>query len=252
MNFKIGEKIITPNPSIFDAQIIEIKGTLAVINGKMEFKNRTKKIMEVKRTFPLNALRKEKFSEKYISEENRFGSLINWEGIEIEKSNPSISVLDLYERYAENKIEMNPQYQRDLVWTLNQKQEYITALLKSHAEIKPVFALEYENGGSGIYEVVDGKQRLNTIFEFIEDKFSIPFREKQEKGMKKELKFSKLSAKDVSKILNFNVEQTVFICFDGKIPLSFKIELFLEINEKGTRINEEHIKKVKQMINQKI
>ena len=247
MNFKIGEKIKTPNPSIFDAKITEIKGTLAVINGKMEFKNRTEKIMEIKRTFPLTALRKEKFSEKDISEENRFGSLITWEGTEIEKSNPSISVLDLYERYAENKIEINPQYQRNLVWTLEQKQEYITALLKSRAEIKPVFVLEYENGNDGIYEIVDGKQRLNAIFEFIEDKFSVPF----DKNQGKEMKFSELSAKDVLKILNFNVEQTVFICFDGKIPLSFKIELFLEINEKGTRISTEHIKKVKRMINKK-
>lgn len=247
MNFKIGEKIITPNSSIYDARIIEIKGKLVVIKGNMEFKNRSEKIVEVKRTFPLNALRKEKFLGKDISEENRFGSLINWEGVEIEKSTPSISVLELYERYAENKIEINPQYQRDLVWSLEQKQEYITALLKSRAEIKPVFALEYENGNDGIYEVVDGKQRLNAIFEFIEDKFSVPF----DKNQGKEMKFSELSAKDVLKILNFNVEQTVFICFDGKIPLSFKIELFLEINEKGTRISTEHIKKVKRMINKK-
>lgn len=248
MNFKIGEKIKTPNLSIFDARIIEIKGKLVVIKGNMEFKNRSEKIVEVKRTFPLNALRKEKFSEKDISEENRFGSLITWEGTEIEKSTPSISVLELYERYVENKIETNPQYQRDLVWTLKQKREYITALLKSRAEIKPVFALEYENGNDGIYEVVDGKQRLNAIFEFIEDKFSVPF----DKNKGKEMKFSELSAKDVLKILNFNVEQTVFICFNGKIPLSFKIELFLEINEKGTRISEEHIKKVKQMISKKM
>lgn len=247
MDFKIGEKIKTPNTSITDAQITEIKGTLAVINGKMEFKNRNEKIMEVKKIFPLTALRKEKFSEKDISEENRFGPLISWEGTEIEKSSPSISVLDLYERYVENKIEMNPQYQRSLIWTLEQKQEYITALLKSRTEIKPVFVLEYENGNDGIYEVVDGKQRLNAIFEFIEDKFSVPF----DKNQGKEMKFSELSAKDVLKILNFNVEQTIFICFDGKIPLSFKIELFLEINEKGTRISAEHIKKVKQMINKK-
>lgn len=248
MNFEIGEKIKTPNPSIFDAQITEIKGTLAVINGKMKFKNRTEKIMEVKRTFPLTALRKEKFSETDFSEENRFGSLITWEGTEIEKSTPSISVLDLYERYAENKIETNPQYQRDLVWTLEQKQEYITALLKSRAEIKPVFTLEYENGNDEIYEVVDGKQRLNAVFDFIEDKFSVP----SDKNKGKEMKFSELSAKDVLKILNFNVEQTVFICFDEKIPLSFKIELFLEINEKGTMISAEHIKKVKQMISKKM
>ena len=247
MDFEIGEKINTPNPSIFDARIIEIKGKLAVIKGNMEFKNRSEKIVEVKRTFPLNALRKETYSETDFSEENRFGSLITWEGTEIEKSTPSISVLDLYERYAENKIETNPQYQRDLVWTLEQKQEYITALLKSRAEIKPVFTLEYENGNDGIYEVVDGKQRLNAVFDYIDDKFSVP----SDKNKGKEMKFSELSAKDVLKILNFNVEQTVFICFDGKIPLSFKIELFLEINEKGTRMSAEHIKKVKQIINQK-
>lgn len=57
-----------------------------------------------------------------------------------------------------------PEYQRDLVWTLVQKREYIINLFNGMAEIKPTILLYYEDK-KDIYEVLDGKQRLTTLFQ---------------------------------------------------------------------------------------
>ena len=82
-----------------------------------------------------------------------------------------------------------------------------------------------------------GKQRLSSIFEFINVEFSL------EDGTF----FSQLSEKDVKKILRFNVEYTRFISFTDKIPYDFKLELFLELNAKGTQMSKEQINKVQEM-----
>ena len=66
----------------------------------------------------------------------------------------------------------NPEYQRELVWTLNQKQDYVTNLFNGMAEIRPTILLYYEDK-KDIYEVLDGKQRLTTLFQFIDNEFAI-------------------------------------------------------------------------------
>lgn len=111
------------------------------------------------------------------------------------------------------------------------------ALLKSRAEIEPTFIQEYINEHEQ-YEVVDGKQRLHTIFDFINNGFTIG----------DNISFSDLSADDMMKILNFDVRYTRFISFTDEIPEDFKLELFLELNAKGTRMSEEQIKKVEDML----
>ena len=50
-----------------------------------------------------------------------------------------------------------PEYQRALVWTLKQKQDYINNLFNGMAEIRPTILLYYEDK-KDIYEVLDGKQ----------------------------------------------------------------------------------------------
>lgn len=65
----------------------------------------------------------------------------------------------------------NPEYQRTLVWTLKQKQDYITNLFNGMAEIRPTILLYYEDK-KDIYEVLDGKQRLTTLFQFIDNEFA--------------------------------------------------------------------------------
>jgi hypothetical protein len=225
--------IKTPFSYMEETEIISVNRNVATVRGYVADRSGRR---EVVRDFPVNALRKSEYRKEVIAENNRFGNIIDWNGHIIEKSIINGQLLNFYLKNEEGNINLSPEYQRDFVWTLEQKQEYIMALLKSRAEIRPVFIQEFD-GENEKFEVVDGKQRLNSIFGFINDEFSL------EDGTF----FSQLSEKDVKKILRFNVEYTRFISFTDKIPYDFKLELFLELNAKGTEMSKEQINKVQEM-----
>lgn len=235
-NMKIGDIVLVPS-EMKEAKIIAINKNIATVKGKVKIKEYHKE-KEAIRKFPLTALRKLKYSSINLSEENKFGNLIKWNKISIEKSELFCSLLSLYQKYNEDLIDLNPIYQRDLVWTKKQKEEYILAILKSTAEITPTLVQEYnEEKKEETFEVLDGKQRLTSLFDFIEDKFKV-------KGKL----FSELSSKDVIKILYYDVKYIRLISFTDKIPLDFKLNYFLMINAKGTKISNKDIKKVEDLL----
>jgi len=62
-----------------------------------------------------------------------------------------------------------PEYQRDFVWSDEQKELLIDSIFRS-IPIGNIFL--NERRGSPTYEVVDGQQRLTTIFKFLNDEFT--------------------------------------------------------------------------------
>ncbi len=81
-----------------------------------------------------------------------------------------MSVQEAYRLYRENKLVVNRKYQRKLVWTLEEKQTLIDSLINDYPV--PLILLAEESGGSS-YEIMDGMQRLNAIFSFIENAYSV-------------------------------------------------------------------------------
>jgi hypothetical protein len=69
------------------------------------------------------------------------------------------------------EVDMDPAYQRDYVWDINQKQKFVGALLQNPNSI-PIFWFNWKSkrhtDGS---EVVDGKQRMNALLEWGQGKF---------------------------------------------------------------------------------
>jgi hypothetical protein len=84
-----------------------------------------------------------------------------------------MSVQALYRAYRDGQLFVNRQYQRKLVWTVAEKQALIDSILKDYP--LPLFLLAEKQDASGkpILEIVDGMQRLNAIFSFIENGFQI-------------------------------------------------------------------------------
>ena len=64
--------------------------------------------------------------------------------------------------------------QRELCWTLHQKQQFVLSILKGNS-IPKITIIQYkdERVNSTVYKVIDGKQRLNTYIEFYNNEFSI-------------------------------------------------------------------------------
>lgn len=66
--------------------------------------------------------------------------------------------------------------QRGFVWTLLQKQSLILSILKG-IKIPPICAIQYReySGDKCTFKIIDGKQRLSTIFSFYKGEFPIIF-----------------------------------------------------------------------------
>lgn len=99
----------------------------------------------------------------------------------------------------QNKIWLNPFYQRESVWTKSQKQALIDSILNDIDIPKLYFHRTQESKYE--YEVVDGQQRLRAMYEFFESKFELPDYTKDVDGFSVAgLKFKKLPLEVQSKL----------------------------------------------------
>ena len=141
----------------------------------------------------------------------------------------------LIHRHYSFGVNFEAPYQRDLCWGSEDKERLIESIF-NHVEIgKFAFIKIPYAADTPAYEILDGKQRLSTLIDFYEDKFSY-------KGKF----FSELSAKDKNHFLNYNVAYG-----DGTEDweLKDKYEYFLRLNTAGVPQSEEHLKKVQQELN---
>ncbi|WP_312151029.1 DUF262 domain-containing protein [Paenibacillus odorifer] len=86
-----------------------------------------------------------------------------------------LSIFDLY--YRQDQIDFDPEYQRyGNIWDLRQKQLLIDSIINEYDLPKFYFHLltdrELNNSGKR-YAVIDGRQRLQTIFEFMDDRYAL-------------------------------------------------------------------------------
>lgn len=238
MNWKIEDKVKTPDKNIRSAVISEIiNDSLIKIECEMYFPNSREQIRKSEITVITNTLIpvEEEYKNSNISEVNRFGQLTIWKGQEIEIVKVDTDLSKMYRKYAEEEIDLNPEYQRELVWTDKQKQEYILAILKQRAKITPVIIEKLTEQGTVLYEILDGKQRLTALFDYIDNKYPLKSGEY----------FKDLSAKDMNVITQTRVSYTRITSYkECDVPLDFKLAYFLEINALGTKITDEHIEKI--------
>ena len=82
----------------------------------------------------------------------------------------NMTMRELVRQVQEGEVNMNPPYQRGLVWTLEQKQKLIDSILWGIA-LPAIYLRDMGYGQMPWVEMVDGKQRLNAIQEFLEGKF---------------------------------------------------------------------------------
>ena len=81
-----------------------------------------------------------------------------------------------YEDYRNNQYLVNRRYQRKLVWELEEKQAFIDSLANGYPVPLFLFA-KCVYKGQDRSEIIDGMQRLNAVFSFIENDYlnSTPF-----------------------------------------------------------------------------
>jgi len=136
------------------------------------------------------------------------------------------------------KIGMN--LQRDYCWTLTQKRELINSVLIGrhipHCAI--INTISKSNDREDLFLIIDGKQRLSTLFDFVDDKFTLTIDEK-------EYLFSELPS-DYQLAINCYYFRYYVVNeeWDNRITDEQKITWFKFINYAGTPQDIEHLKRL--------
>ncbi len=92
-----------------------------------------------------------------------------------ERKSTSLTISEFYDNYILNKYRFNISYQRKSgVWSEDKKSFLIDSIMKNY----PVPAIFLRpcvdtNSGKTVYDVVDGRQRLESIIDFIENKIPL-------------------------------------------------------------------------------
>lgn len=94
----------------------------------------------------------------------------------LEKASISWSAKQLKNMIASGKIDFNHIIQRSYVWERKRKSALIESMIIGYP-IPPVFAKRSDDGtgkrGGNIYAIMDGKQRLSTVAQFLNDEFAL-------------------------------------------------------------------------------
>ncbi|MBS9477421.1 DUF262 domain-containing protein [Ancylobacter radicis] len=79
----------------------------------------------------------------------------------------------LHDLRVREQLDLEPPYQRRSVWPERYKVDFITTVLLGYP-CPAIFLYEEINiNGSFLYKVVDGKQRLSSLFDFVDNKISV-------------------------------------------------------------------------------
>lgn len=81
-----------------------------------------------------------------------------------------LSVKYVFELYEDKLLETNPNFQRKPVWKENKRKSLLIESLMLRIPIPAFYFYENENG---LFQVIDGQQRLITIFEFLQGTFKL-------------------------------------------------------------------------------
>lgn len=158
--------------------------------------------------------------------ENKQSTVNRIKKLEITTSMEAITISKMVKYIEEGKWDTDPAYQRGYKWSPKNKHELITSLLKGVP--LPLFYLR-SNGDK--FEVLDGKQRSLTIYNFVQNKFAY------NPGGGQLVYFRNLSKEEQREILDTNIMTRYLFNTDD----SAAIDIFIAL-QNGQRIKTEEMR----------
>jgi hypothetical protein len=134
-------------------------------------------------------------------------------------------------------LDLSPPYQRRSVWNKSYQQYFIDSIYKNYP-VPPLFVnLEVTKDGTTVYHVIDGKQRLTAILEFLEDEFSASKSDDSPKAIRGKY-FSEWSSADQRAFFSY------FLPFEFFSESSDEavIEIFNRFNRNVQRLNDQELR----------
>lgn len=131
------------------------------------------------------------------------------------------------------ELQLDPDYQRNEVWSLQQKRELIESLLMG-IPIPVIYVFENEQG---IKQLVDGRQRISTIIGFMNNEFSLKDLDLLDEFNGK--KFTELEPIYQSKLERY---QLFVYVIEPPTPEVIKYDIFDRVNRGGTQLNNQEMR----------
>ena len=160
-----------------------------------------------------------------------------------------MSIGEMLNLYQEKEVEIHPEFQRIYRWSDLQKTKLIESILLG-IPIPSFFVSQREDG---IWDVIDGVQRLSTIFEFVgvlcdEDNNPLPPLKLQETDYLPSLKDKYWQTKDPqnsftqSQRISFKREKIDLKIIKKESDQNFKYELFQRLNSLGSTLSAQELR----------
>lgn len=130
-------------------------------------------------------------------------------------------------------VVLDSDFQRENVWGLQQQRELIESILMGLP--LPIFYFNQDKTGRLI--VIDGRQRLNAIFSFLDNKFALD-------KLKILDDFNKKKFKDLEPVYQSKIEdyQLMAHVIQPTTPDQVKFDIFDRVNRAGTQLNKQEIR----------
>lgn len=149
-------------------------------------------------------------------------------------SRDQYSAFEMKRMVEETKeLQLDPEFQRNNVWENSQKHELIESLLMG-IPIPVIYVFENEHG---IKQMVDGRQRITTIIEFMNNRFAL-----KNLTLLSELndkKFADLEPLHRSKLERY---QLFVYVIEPPTPERVKYDIFDRVNRGGTQLNHQEMR----------
>ncbi|MCY3956100.1 MAG: DUF262 domain-containing protein [Nitrospira sp.] len=151
--------------------------------------------------------------------------------VSLEKADRSLSEFKRW--FDESDLVLNPEWQRNYVWSRRQASKLIESFLLNI----PVPVVYLSRTEDKKYEVIDGLQRLKTVFDFFNDKFSLTGLD-----IRKDLNGKKFKALDstTQRELRNSTLRSFELSSDTDPNIHFIV--FERLNTGGTKLNEMEIR----------
>ena len=144
------------------------------------------------------------------------------------------SIRELYDSYKRGETILSPKFQRRTVWEYKAKSYLIDSIIKGFP-IPRIFIRESTNlDMSARREIIDGQQRLKTIFDFLNDGFKLSSVHSKEFGGKE---YSDLPDDTKKDILKYPISAVVLIDVDDNSVF----DIFARLNTYSVKLNPQEL-----------
>jgi hypothetical protein len=156
------------------------------------------------------------------------------------------SCADLVRMHTSNKLEIQPDFQREVVWELPEQTRFIDSLVKQLPIPSMCFSLDYK---SQKWKVIDGLQRMSTIIKFLGSK---EWRLSDEKDVDPRLcnasneqlrSGSEEQQRIYSQVEEVSIPITVIRCdYSKPAHMRYLFTIFYRLNSGGVRLTNQEIR----------